>query len=526
MAESSIATPGSGTESTPAKTPALKDKECPYCHQQFTSSSLGRHLDLYVREKNPKPSDGIHHVDEIRQLRCGITRRQARTSSGKRRSSTPNRSRHSSMARQRSPSSRPPEMPELHIDRVRAGINQPNWQTTGVMTDVHNLPNHSSPRSEEYRDLQRRSSLKAEMQKKLKFKEAMQNGRAAELALREVLDSVRAATARAKRSSTLDFDAFTLTFPALVLQSLSEPPTLFSTQPFPVYGSWSLEPPGLVQYEAVRRHVSDRFDKHHKDKGRQNTNGVSGTNGAEPKNGVTNGVDPTLVGDEEDRVLAHVSDAFNHWKTIPERQKQETWQLEILRSLSREREKRKRSEMQLEMANLEIEHCRAQVERMSNLQQPREFLRQTPASLPIAKEAVREVQSEPGASLEWDYDRVLGKWKEVVQGTRQTGLGLSAQRQLSGAPYNGQGEAPMLGSPTVNGDFGAGDGFEEPDEGPHALLGRDLLDPGLHAGAGAMDIDSVPVPIPVPPKPSPSRLKQKPDRDYQFVTMNGDKATT
>lgn len=59
---------------------AAKDKHCPFCGQAFTSSSLGRHLDLYIRSKNPKAADGLHVVDEIRKLRGGITRRQAKGS--------------------------------------------------------------------------------------------------------------------------------------------------------------------------------------------------------------------------------------------------------------------------------------------------------------------------------------------------------------------------------------------------------------------------------------------------------------
>ncbi|KAG0158228.1 hypothetical protein PDIDSM_5741 [Penicillium digitatum] len=59
---------------------ASKDRKCQYCQQAFTSSSLGRHLDQFLFKKKP---DGIHDVEEIRRIRSGITRRQARTSTGK-----------------------------------------------------------------------------------------------------------------------------------------------------------------------------------------------------------------------------------------------------------------------------------------------------------------------------------------------------------------------------------------------------------------------------------------------------------
>lgn len=62
-----------------------KDRTCPFCNQSFTSSSLGRHLDLFIRERNPKAPDNIHDVEQIRQLRGGITRRNAKS----RKTSTP-----------------------------------------------------------------------------------------------------------------------------------------------------------------------------------------------------------------------------------------------------------------------------------------------------------------------------------------------------------------------------------------------------------------------------------------------------
>ena len=34
-----------------SSTKAPKDRNCPFCNQAFTSSSLGRHLDLYIKPK-------------------------------------------------------------------------------------------------------------------------------------------------------------------------------------------------------------------------------------------------------------------------------------------------------------------------------------------------------------------------------------------------------------------------------------------------------------------------------------------
>ena len=90
MAEQ-LGTPGSNADTSVngGRAGAPKDKQCPFCSQHFTSSSLGRHLDLYIKEKNPKPADGMHDVVEIRKMRGGITRRQPRNSTSRRENSTP-----------------------------------------------------------------------------------------------------------------------------------------------------------------------------------------------------------------------------------------------------------------------------------------------------------------------------------------------------------------------------------------------------------------------------------------------------
>jgi hypothetical protein len=66
-------------QSSATQSNALKDRKCTFCRQTFTSSALGRHLDLYIRSKNPAKPDGIHLVDKILELRGGIKRRQAKS---------------------------------------------------------------------------------------------------------------------------------------------------------------------------------------------------------------------------------------------------------------------------------------------------------------------------------------------------------------------------------------------------------------------------------------------------------------
>ena len=189
MADGSAATPGSSA----SKTPAAKDKECPYCHQAFTSSSLGRHLDLYIKDKNAKPPDDLHNVEEIRRMRGNVTRRQARASAGKRDGSTPSSSKQTPFRDQRSPSTQGGYANVQLSDGapVRTVLNRTNWQSTGVINDLP--PISREDKSLFGRRPSRRVSVKEDIIHKQNALEERDRARAAELALQEVLGSVKAA---------------------------------------------------------------------------------------------------------------------------------------------------------------------------------------------------------------------------------------------------------------------------------------------------------------------------------------------
>jgi hypothetical protein len=197
MSEILAATPGSNAESGGAsRTPATKDRSCPFCHAPFTSSSLGRHLDLYIKEKNPKPPDDVHDVEEIRRLRGGVTRRQPRTLSAKREDSTHSSSKPTSMREQRSPS-----IAAFYTSAGRANggstkppLDRENREAAQVVNDPPQL-NGGGPPSHLFkrRNNMRNPSVKEEFIRKQDALEERDRGRAAELALIEVLESVKAA---------------------------------------------------------------------------------------------------------------------------------------------------------------------------------------------------------------------------------------------------------------------------------------------------------------------------------------------
>jgi len=221
MAEQ-MGTPGSNADTSVngGKSGAPKDKACPFCHQQFTSSSLGRHLDLYIKEKNPKPADGIHNVDDIRKMRGGITRRQPRNSASRREDSTPvgtpgAQDRRSPRTDSERLGNRSPSLArndagaseQMGFGRVKPGfhLNRGTWESTGVMNNIPPLMASDArswdgedrdggrrlePRS---RSVSKQMLAKTTFEQKQKMIDALDNARAAELALRELIGSIRAA---------------------------------------------------------------------------------------------------------------------------------------------------------------------------------------------------------------------------------------------------------------------------------------------------------------------------------------------
>jgi hypothetical protein len=200
---------GQGAELSTPKAP--KDKKCPYCGQAFTSSSLGRHLDLYIKEKNPKPPDGIHDVEAIRKLRGSITRRQPRGSLARRDTSTPAGT--PTAGSKKSPTSdgstfrSPVAGKDAHEEKESIGSRfsfPARWEVSGAVNDVPlkngEVPNDGEgalqepdrPAGPSQRAVSRQM-MKAQLDMKQKVQDAVDTARAAELALRELLSSLRAA---------------------------------------------------------------------------------------------------------------------------------------------------------------------------------------------------------------------------------------------------------------------------------------------------------------------------------------------
>ncbi|KUJ12490.1 uncharacterized protein LY89DRAFT_623658 [Mollisia scopiformis] len=498
MAEQ-MGTPGSNADTSVngSKTSAPKDKACPFCNQQFTSSSLGRHLDLYIKEKNPKPADGIHDVVEIRKLRGGITRRQPRNSTSRREDSTPaatpgaqeRRSPRPESDRQgnRSPSLRREDNGPVDTVNFRGKpsffINKGTWESTGVMNHIPAPRNNSDARSwdgedrEAARRMEPRSRsvskqmlAKTTFEQKQKMMDALDNAKAAELALRELLGSMRAAKQRIEGPSIFDYDPLTLDFPALCLHCLPPPPTLHTSSPIPTSTSWSILPPSDGQYQALRSHFVSEFHRY------RISCAIATTTRSDdlsypPQPALFDTSDLAEItaraeaqaNELETKISEHLHAVFGHWNSLPVQRRTEIWTLELARSVGKKSEELSKLKKDKEYAQQEATHLKQQVEELSRLQHPREYKISPPTTVPCDRELITTLADmrmsiqgvgfsliDRNVDLDTAIERAVGRWKGVVREARGGG-GLSGQRSLSGessaAPPNSSGSNP---TPTIS----------------------------------------------------------------------------
>lgn len=417
MGEADMDTPRSTGEAPLLK--AAKDKNCPFCGQAFTSSSLGRHLDLYIRAKNPKAADGIHVVDEIRKLRGGITRRQAKGSISKKEDGASVRgerrhSAHSGHSKHRehrvgsegSSTLVPSPAHEPDDDDLDAG------KTRGAFHDVSWGSSSSSRQAA-------RAQRKLELDQRQRHGDAHETARAAELALRELLKSVREAADKATGAGLFDFDPYTLNFPALCLHMLPAPPTLFSPTPFPTAESWSLAPPAQKQLDALNRCVRERLLALQRQRQLHQLYPAHHTHHQDPAAPAPPLPTPPLCDPDPQKLFSHIADAYNHWMLQPDATRHEYWQLEVLRCYARANAARRDADLQLEHARRELDSLRARC--------PADH---APVVIALGPDTAKELATQGIDFRNWDFDRLVDKWRPVVRDTRAAAAGMAAQKQL------------------------------------------------------------------------------------------------
>ena len=515
---------------------SIKDKECPYCQQKFTSSSLGRHLDQYIHKKKP---DGIHNVDEIRRMRGTITRRTARNS--KKHGSeehiqdhTANTSGRPSPAPQYA--TQPPRYIEVPADKlnssvgVQSAINRLTWHSTGVITDPASinpspsgatttsiLPNPDRNSPSRKRNFSTYTSDLATSTNSTSPTALADTARALELSLREVLDSLRAATKHVQTPPTpFDFDLPSQTYPSLTLHLLPTPPTLSQTAPFSTLQSIPISAPGPDQLTPLRNRLTftiDRWKWSALRLAQRTTSNIAD--------------EAAFLSSQADNytssALQHLNTCFENWMTHSPDARDQYWHVELLRALQAQKDKAAQMQEKSEALEQESNQLRQQVEYLSRCQWPREMALWPPERVTYNKRMREEVnlvnlQRAPGKVLgvavgggvegregdeddddsggmatenvntrgdKWDFEKLVGKWRSHVKEDRTrrapwTATTSSSNNVGSYAAYGANGG--HVASPRLDADGSRGGVNGGPVEGSPVIAGGGTGD-GLGIGS-------------------------------------------
>lgn len=241
-----------------------------------------------------------------------------------------------------------------------------------------------------------------------------------------------------------EFDPLSLDFPALTLQCLTPPPTLFSSTQHPTSTSWSIQPPGRRQYSALRTYFEEQF--------RiwkiacitattTDSDGLPGTEGSQRE--IVKKAEKS-ADDLEAQVNDHLDSAYTVWDRLSPARQNELWVLELARGVGRkhkENESQKEKQHKLEQ---EIVNLKSNIEQLNRLQQPREFKILPPTTFPLEKNFISHAYElglkgastvgfslqDRNADLSTVVTRAIEKWKHVIVSSRITNVGMGAQKPL------------------------------------------------------------------------------------------------
>lgn len=247
-----------------------------------------------------------------------------------------------------------------------------------------------------------------------------------------------------------DFDPLSLDFPALCLQCLEPPPTLFSSTQHPTPTSWSINPPGEKQDQALLAYFQEELRKW-KITCSSATTAIMEELTYPPSQAATfqeNTRDSVQKAERaaerlERQVTEHLTSAFSVWQQLSPQRRQELWILELARSVGRKQkevDKLKETQHSLEQENTNL---KSQIDHLNRLQQPREFKVANPMTWAMSQKMI-QLAAEAGVSgrrvvglnmddrhsdLNTVVSSAIDRWKNVIVSSRATS-GLASQRPL------------------------------------------------------------------------------------------------
>lgn len=455
---STNASPAQAAWNQPRSTSTPKDRPCPFCQQPFTSSSLGRHLDLYIKEKNPKPPDGVHNVDRIREMRGKITRRHARglsstvASGGPPSSANPAASQSSKSSTSKSDrfdtkSHRAPQ-PDADENKIadtphRTHFNRLNWQATGVINDIPPRSNsldtrdnvHSNPSSLPLEVSGHHQQQHQPQQPPYDSNQVQANNTVAESALKDVLRSIQFATMRLQRPQPFDHDLYTLNFPAMCLRVQPPPSGLFSTTPYSNGNTWPLDIPSQPQYEGVKHIIRNRIKTYY------SVFPPDHLRFAATRAELESGIAKTIESQAES-YFQHLHSMYLQWQALQEPERRHIWQLEIMRAYVNSIQDHQTTKRRLEESDDKAETLKKQLENAYNKNNNNNTSRSNSStsnnnpSIPVS--VVRDLVEHSTNLHDWDYEALIQRYKSVAQD--------SWDNRLESAVWYGTAQDPWFAS--------------------------------------------------------------------------------
>ena len=246
-----------------------------------------------------------------------------------------------------------------------------------------------------------------------------------------------------------DFDPLALDFPALTLQCLQPPPTLFSSTQHATSTSWSVQSPGKREFGALQAFFQEEFSNW-KVKCAAATTAVMEELTYPPSSNPSRDTREAIKRAEksavslEKQVEEHLDSAYSVWKSLPSQRQQELWVLELARGVGRKHKEMEALKEQHYRSKQENAHLKMQVDQLNRLQQPREFKLLPPSAIPIDRNVISHAYGQGvrgaktvGLSMEDRHvdigsvvTNVIERWKNVITSTRVATTGLAGQRPL------------------------------------------------------------------------------------------------
>lgn len=249
-------------------------------------------------------------------------------------------------------------------------------------------------------------------------------------------------------SLPFDFDPLSLDFPALTLQCLQAPPTLFSSTPHPTSTSWSIQPPAQKQYEALRGYFQEEFRKWRVACATATTATTDDLTYPPSEAQFTQDLQENVRKAEqaaaalERQVDEHLQSTYHVWEQLSPQRKSELWGLELARGVGRRQKDVEKLKETNRLLKQERTNLKTQIEQLNRLQQPREFRIMPPATIPIEESLFTywldlAAKGHQGVGLSVDdrhvdlntlVSRAIERWKTVIVSSRASGM--TAQRSL------------------------------------------------------------------------------------------------